>query len=100
MPYYRVGGVVMHVRMGKRQAKEAAPACPFFVWGKDADGNRRRERCLQFTGYQCDWPGCNVHFCEAHRLNLAPELDVCPTHNHQRGLFSRLLPAPTTESTQ
>lgn len=97
MPWYRMGGSIVHINMGRgKRAKKAAPACPFFRWARDREtGQRRMVRCLCITSYLCDWPGCNAPFCEDHRLNLGSDLDVCPTHNHRRGLFSRLLPAPT-----
>jgi hypothetical protein len=90
MPWYRMGGALVHLHMDKRARKKAPPACPFFRLTKDG----RRVRCLEMAPYLCDWLGCNVPFCELHRLSLGPNLDVCPTHNSQRGLFSRLLPAP------
>jgi hypothetical protein len=96
MPYYRIGGMMAHIRMDRRQAKKAAPPCPFWLYAPGEAGKRgERMRCMQMAHYLCDFPGCNAPFCEQHRLNLGPEIDVCPTHNARRGLFSRLLPAPT-----
>jgi hypothetical protein len=101
MPYYRIGGTMVHIRMDKRQLKKAPPACPFFCWerpqptdGSIVCGERIRVRCMAMAPYLCDWPGCDVPICEDHALHLGPDLDVCPTHNHQRGLLSRLLAAP------
>lgn len=90
MPWYRVGGLMMHMRVDKRALKKMSPPCPFFLKTK-AD---ERVRCMQMAPYLCDWPGCDVPICGDHALHLGPELDVCPTHNHQRGLLSRLLPMP------
>lgn len=93
MPSYRIGGSMVHLNLGGKARKNPTPACPFFV-----TVNGRRQRCLAMAPYLCDWPGCNVPFCEPHRLNVGAGLDVCPTHNHRRGLFSRLLPAPAERS--
>lgn len=90
MPWYRMGHSIVHIRMDKRQRKKAPPACPFFVLVKG-----ERQRCMAMAPYLCDFHGCNRPFCEDHRLSLGPDLDVCPDHNARRGLFSRLLPAPT-----
>lgn len=90
MPWYRIGGTVMHIRMDKRGRKKAAPACPFFLMTKAGE----RVRCMAPTGYLCDWLGCNSPICERHAEQLVPGFDFCPTHNSRRGLFSRLLPAP------
>lgn len=103
MPWYRMGRSVVHLHMDKRQRKKAPPPCPFFVYvGQQEEGGivveRVKVRCMCMAPYLCDWPGCNAPFCEDHRLNVGPDLDVCPTHNHKRGLFSRLLPPPTPET--
>lgn len=106
MPWYRFpGGVMGHINMGHgKRAKNAPAPCPFFRWARrpvDFEGivtERVLVRCMCITSYLCDWPGCNAPFCEDHRLNLGPDLDVCPTHNHRRGLFSRLLPRPQESS--
>lgn len=114
MPWYRIGGTVMHLRMDKRQRKKMAPPCPFYVWDKriarpDAPaGNLFIEggvpyehvlaRCLTPTTHLCDWLGCNAPMCERHAQQLVPGFDFCPTHNSQRGLFSRLLPAPQAKN--
>jgi hypothetical protein len=99
MPWYRIGGTLMHLRMDARQRKKAAPACPFFayVYTQTADGvlaDRKLVRCLAPANYLCDWLGCNRPICERHAQQLVPGFDFCPTHNSVRGLFSRLLPAP------
>jgi hypothetical protein len=87
-----MGPSLVHINFGRgKRAKKAPTPCPFFRYAKNEDGTRRRVYCLCITEYLCDWPGCNAPFCPDHRLNLGPDLDVCPTHNHQRGLFSRLL---------
>lgn len=99
MPWYRIGGAVVHIRLDKRQAKKWPPACPFFryVYTQQPDGtvaDRTLVRCLAPADYLCDWLGCNVPVCEQHRAQLVPGFDFCPTHNSVRGLFSRLLAAP------
>lgn len=94
MPWYRVGGTMMHINMGRgKRAKKAAPACPFFRWDR-RDGERIKVRCMCIAPFLCDWPGCDVPICGDHALELGENLHVCPHHNHQRGLLSRLLPAP------
>jgi hypothetical protein len=88
MPWYRMGHAMVHIRMGNRRAKPP-PACGFFVTVKG-----ERVRCMAMTCALCDWPGCDVPMCKDHALKLGPDLDVCPTHNHRKGLLSRLLPSP------
>jgi hypothetical protein len=106
MPWYRVAGSVMHIRVDRRQAKKWAkdsPPCPFFVMlnVRDEHGRiveKRLARCMAFTTRLCDWLGCNRPMCEQHAAQLVPGFDFCPTHNSRRGLFSRLLPSPMTKS--
>lgn len=108
MPWYRMGGNMVHLNLGRR--KNAPPPCPFFRWEtrkeprEAMDGTVRvvsqrvRVRCMCITTVLCDWPGCDAPMCEQHALKLGPDLDVCPTHNHRKGLLSRLLPAPKENS--
>lgn len=91
MPWYRIGGSVMHIRLDKRAAKKWPPACLFFLRTKAGE----RVRCLTPAHYLCDWLGCNSPMCEQHAQQLVAGFDFCPTHNSRRGLFSRLLPAPS-----
>lgn len=93
MPYYRIGGIMAHIRLDKRQAKKWSPPCPFFLRKKSGE----LVRCMAPAGYLCDWLGCNSPICDQHAQQLVPGFDFCPTHNSQRGLFSRLLPAPAKE---
>jgi hypothetical protein len=94
-----MAGGMVHINMGRgKRAKKAPPACRFHRWAKDEDGTRRRVYCLCITTRLCDWPGCDAPMCDEHALALADNLDVCPTHNHRRGLLSRLLPPPTKET--
>lgn len=94
MPFYRIGGVVMHLHVSRRA--KMAPPCGFWVYVQ-RDGQNVRERCLAPTTHLCDWLGCNVPMCGRHAQELVPGFDFCPTHNSVRGLFSRLLPAPTMD---
>jgi hypothetical protein len=89
--WYRIGGTMMHIRMDKRARKKWPPPCPFWRNTKAGD----RVRCMAPASYLCDWLGCNVPVCNDHRQQLVAGFDFCPTHNSARGLFSRLLPAPT-----
>lgn len=99
MPWYRIGGLVMHLHLDKRQRKKWPPACPFFRFEERVIPDtivteRVRVRCLVPANYLCDWLGCNVPICDDHRQQLVPGFDFCPHHNARRGLLSRLLPPP------
>lgn len=87
MPYYRMGGLMVHLNLSGKARKNPPKACPFHLRTKAG----QLVRCCQMAPYLCDWPGCDVPICEDHALHLGPDLDVCPHHNHQRGLLSRLL---------
>lgn len=93
MPWYRIGGAVMHLRIDKRAAKKWPPPCPFFRRTKAGE----LVRCLAPADYLCDWLGCNRPICELHAQQLVPGYDFCPHHNAARGLLSRLLPSPSKE---
>jgi hypothetical protein len=95
MPYYRLpNGMMAHINMGRRKNDKAPPPCPFFV-----TVNGQRQRCMQVATLLCDFPTgigqtCSAAMCDAHALALGEEYDLCPTHNAQRGLLSRLLTGP------
>jgi hypothetical protein len=100
MPWYRMGHGMVHLKLSGKAKKNPPKACPFFRWvWRDVEGSIVRERvkvrCMAMAPFLCDWPGCDVPICPDHVLELGADVHVCPTHNARRGLFSRLLPAPT-----
>jgi hypothetical protein len=67
MPYYRVGGLMVHINLGGKARKNPPKACPFYLRTKAGE----LVRCLQMAPYLCDWPGCDVPICETTRCTWA-----------------------------
>jgi hypothetical protein len=94
MPWYRVKGQMVHLKIG---GKKAPRACQEII--KLSDG--RKEYCAQMAPYLCDWPAgggrdCDFPMCEDHRKNVGPNKDYCPEHAAdaecaQPGLFTGLI---------
>lgn len=95
MPWYRVNGMLMHVRGSKKLP--AGCAAPIQLAG-------RTQRCLTPSTALCDWPvgggrTCDFPMCPDHQHRVGADLDYCPEHklaaeaaNPQPGLFTGLIP--------
>lgn len=80
MPWYRIGGIVAHVKLGGRAAKNPpAPCCaPITLDGRVVP-------CAAISGYACDWevgPGqtCDRPLCDEHATQIGRNLHLCPEH--------------------
>jgi hypothetical protein len=97
MPFYRVKGMLVHLKLGKGKRPPPAPCCaPIELDGK-------RQRCMAISGYLCDWetgPGetCSRPLCGEHAAPVGPEQHLCPEHAARRaeraqaGLCAKRLP--------
>ena len=77
MPWYRVDGIVTHLKFGKGKAP-AACCAPLRLGG-------RLERCLAMAGNLCDADvgeglTCNAPLCDAHAHPVGPDRHLCPRH--------------------
>jgi hypothetical protein len=92
MPYYRIGGLMAHIKLSGKAAKNPpAPCCaPIQLDGKTV-------ACAAISGFLCDWetgPGttCSKAVCAAHALQIGPDRHLCSEHAARRferpeGLF-------------
>jgi hypothetical protein len=89
MPFYRVNGTVMHVKLAGPKSKHPKPCCARLATG---------ERCCGISSFLCDWPvdggTCDAPLCEAHAQAIGPDRHLCPLHAPrcdelpgQKGLF-------------
>lgn len=83
MPYYRVGGVMVHVRLGKSAKKPPpAPCC-----GRLAIAGIER-RCMAVSAYLCDaeladGKTCDAPLCAEHATQVGPDRRLCRIHAKQ-----------------
>jgi hypothetical protein len=85
MPFYRIGGSMVHLKLSGKAAKNPpAPCCaPIELEGK-------RVRCMGISQYLCDWPvdggkTCDAPLCEEHATQIGPDRHLCPRHASERG---------------
>lgn len=90
MPFYRINGMMVHIRGSK-----LPQPCAAII--KLEDG--RREYCAAPSAYLCDFPNvggggrdCDAPMCEEHRQNVGRNRDYCTLHPvEQAGLFTGLV---------
>jgi len=98
MPFYKINGMVMHIKFG---GKKHPPApCVALVGLSSAD--RKAERCSDMSEFLCDWPfengkTCDAPLCRSHANEVGKNRHYCPVHlaqhNHQQpqlALFTAL----------
>ncbi len=84
MPWLRVNGMAVHVKMAKRPRKRCV-------------GTEGGHACPTPATHQCDYhlasgKTCDAWICSAHATSVGLDVDHCPTHAHaQAGLFTQLI---------
>jgi hypothetical protein len=91
MPFYRINGMLVHMRGTKMP-----PSCTAII-----EHEGKRVRCHAIAPYLCDWSpdggkSCDAPMCDEHRAAVGPDRDYCTEHaKHakvsQPGLFSGLM---------
>lgn len=93
MPFYRVNGMVLHMR-GRNLPEPCAARVGI---------GEQQQRCADISEALCDWPmgggrTCDRALCAAHAIEVGRNKHYCPEHHAehvdgqaQRGLFSGLL---------
>lgn len=85
MPYYRVNGMLVHMKLaGPPKSKHTQPCCAR-IPAKDAPGT---VRCMAFSTLLCDWPleggsTCSAPLCAEHGTEVGPDKHYCPIHAKQ-----------------
>lgn len=79
MPFYRVNGTVMHVKLLGPKSTHLKPWCSRLQTG---------ERCCGVSPFLCDRPvdsgTCDAPLCEAHARATWPGCHLCPLHAPRR----------------
>lgn len=80
MPYYRVGGVLMHIRMTNTKKRPAPAPCAarIVLEGKAV-------RCMAISSLLCDHPlegggTCDAPLCAGCAREVGPDQHRCPIH--------------------
>lgn len=85
MPFYRVNGTLMHLKLGGSKRLHPHP-CPGWL---TLPGHETPQRCLQVSEFLCDWetgPGrtCDRPMCAQHATKVGDNLHLCPEHAARR----------------
>lgn len=85
MPWYRMHGAMVHLKLGGKAAKNPpAPCCaPIELEG-------RKVLCMAISQYLCDAPvaggkTCDAAVCDEHAQQIGPDRHLCPQHARERG---------------
>lgn len=80
MPYFRINGVMVHLKLGGPKHKQPKPC----VAKIEIDG--RACHCMAIGRFQCDAPmedeahTCDAPLCDEHAAEVGPDRHLCPTH--------------------
>lgn len=98
MPWYRVNGTMMHIKLGGRRDRQPKPCAARIP----LDGHSRTigttQRCCAISTFLCDWPTadggtCDAPLCPEHAHPIGPDRHLCPLHERQRQENDALAPA-------
>lgn len=88
MPWYRINGMQVHLKLGGKAAKTPpAPCAARIPNGSPIVGSTMR--CCGISAYLCDWPmasggTCDMPLCAEHATQTGPDRHLCPEHAAQR----------------
>jgi hypothetical protein len=81
MPYFRINGLMVHVKLGGPKSKQPKP-CAARIPATHASGT---VQCCAISGFLCDWKlddgsTCDAPLCDEHAHQVAKDRHLCPTH--------------------
>lgn len=84
MPFYRVGGLFMHVKFSGRARRNPPAQCVATIW---LEG--RQAKCCDISAYLCDWKlpdgqTCDAPLCQPHANLVGPNRHYCPKHQAEQ----------------
>jgi hypothetical protein len=88
MPWYKVNGMLVHLKLGGKAAKNPpAPCAARIPNGPPIVGSTMR--CCGISHFLCDWPmasggTCDMPLCTEHAEQTGPDRHLCPKHAAQR----------------
>lgn len=84
MPYYRVNGTLMHLKLAGPKSKHPKPCCAR-IPEKNFPGTLQ---CMAISTLLCDWPlegggTCDAPLCAEHGTEVGPDKHYCQIHAKQ-----------------
>lgn len=82
MPFYRVNGMMVHLKLGGKLKKN--PPAPCCARIPSIPGGKPEVRCMAISTLLCDWPvdggTCDAPLCEEHAHQVGPDRHYCRAH--------------------
>lgn len=83
MPWYRVNGMLVHLKLGGKAAKNPPAPCAARVPHERDFGIT--VRCCGISQYLCDFrlpsgATCDMPLCADHATQVGPDRHLCPRH--------------------
>ncbi len=84
MPWYRVNGLMVHIRMTNTRKRPAPAPCLAQI---EVDG--KRTPCFGISVATCDFKlsdgrECNMPLCDAHAAEIGENQHRCPKHHQTK----------------
>lgn len=95
MPWYRVNGMLVHIKMTNTKKRPAPAPCCAFIPRPTSGFSPTNEvekidmvRCMGISTILCDWPvkggTCDAPLCADHAQAIGPDHHLCPLHFAQQ----------------
>ena len=79
MPFYRMHGLMVHLKLSGKAAKNPPAPCCAPIELDDI-----KQRCMAISGVLCDFElesgTCDAPLCEEHAHQVGPDRHLCPRH--------------------
>lgn len=84
MPFYRIGGLMCHVKLSGKGSKNPPGACIGRISNRGIE-----QRCAAMSSFLCDWKlesgkTCDAPLCGDHAHQVGTDRHYCPTHRRQQ----------------
>lgn len=91
MPFYRLHGTIVHVKLsGSAKSRAPAPCCARVPSSEDG---KPEVRCMAISSILCDalidGGTCDAPLCEQHAHAVGVDRHLCPIHAGQQAAFER-----------
>lgn len=89
MPFYRIAGTMVHLKLAGKASKN--PPAPCSARLTTSNPVVPAQRCCGISLYLCDWvlpsgKTCDAPLCTEHAITTGPDKHLCPRHAKEVGM--------------